>query len=196
MNQSNKNSVRYFVAKCASVDNLILARQTNIWGCQDRINPPHPLDVLSSAFIESDVVFIFSVTGGHGWHGYASMVSPPGDSLGEVSSPTDKEPSDSKSRSLSIENQTSGFSELQQPGCKAALQQGTRLNSSEVGYSGGTENLSGQRKGQWHKFKIKWPEVLPVKFDDRCLSLSTTGNLLCLERQTSVNNARNMQVIS
>ena len=68
---------RYFVAKVASIPALQRCAETNMWACRDRLNPPHPRTVLSSALEKFRVILIFSVNNCHGWHGYAEMIGPP-----------------------------------------------------------------------------------------------------------------------
>lgn len=71
----DKHSERYFITKCASIKALRQCVDTGIWACRERVNPPQPHEVLSSAFRQSAVILIFSVNNCHGWHGYSRMIT-------------------------------------------------------------------------------------------------------------------------
>lgn len=76
---ASKTKTRYFIAKCANIQSLQTCINNSRWACKDRVtSPPHPREMLSSAFQNSDmVIIIFSVNNCHGWHGYVNMLSPP-----------------------------------------------------------------------------------------------------------------------
>lgn len=69
--------VQYFVVKCANFPSLKTCIRSEKWACKDRVNPPHPREVLTRALENGKVVLIFSVNNCHGWHGYAEMLTPP-----------------------------------------------------------------------------------------------------------------------
>ena len=68
---------RYFIVKVASIEALQRCANSGIWACRDRMTPPHPRTVLSSALQASRVILIYSVNNCHGWHGYAEMLDAP-----------------------------------------------------------------------------------------------------------------------
>lgn len=71
------DAVQYFVVKCANFSSLKTCIRSEKWACKDRVNPPHPREVLTKALENGKVVLIFSVNNCHGWHGYAEMLTPP-----------------------------------------------------------------------------------------------------------------------
>ncbi|KAK7481474.1 hypothetical protein BaRGS_00027236 [Batillaria attramentaria] len=74
---SEPDSTRYFVAKCASVDALRRCVSSGKWACRERVNPPQPQEVLTSALKQGRVVLLFSVNNCHGWHGYCCLTTLP-----------------------------------------------------------------------------------------------------------------------
>lgn len=64
----------YFIAKCINLESLHKCIHSGIWACQERKNPPHPLDLLISAHQNGPVIIIFSVNNQHGWHGYSESL--------------------------------------------------------------------------------------------------------------------------
>ena len=68
---------RYFIVKVASIQALQRCADSGLWACRDRVTPPHPRTLLSSALQASRVILIYSVNNCHGWHGYAEMLDAP-----------------------------------------------------------------------------------------------------------------------
>ncbi|XP_059161994.1 uncharacterized protein LOC131945033 isoform X2 [Physella acuta] len=64
----------YFIAKCMNLESLHKCIHSGIWACQERNNPPHPLDLLISAHQNGPVIIIFSVNNQRGWHGYSESL--------------------------------------------------------------------------------------------------------------------------
>lgn len=75
--QTKTMESQYFIVKCADFISLKTCIKTEKWAGRDRINPPHPREVLTSALANGRVILIFSVNNCHGWHGYAEMLTPP-----------------------------------------------------------------------------------------------------------------------
>ena len=67
----------FFIVKVASIQALQRCADSGIWACRDRVAPPHPRTLLSSALKASRVILIYSVNNCHGWHGYAEMLDVP-----------------------------------------------------------------------------------------------------------------------
>ena len=76
---ASETNTRYFIAKCANIQSLQTCINNSRWACKDRVtSPPHPREMLSSAFQNNGtVIIIFSVNNCHGWHGYVKMLTPP-----------------------------------------------------------------------------------------------------------------------
>ncbi|KAI8780591.1 hypothetical protein BgiBS90_017942, partial [Biomphalaria glabrata] len=161
------NTVTYFICKCANLESLQHCIQTGVWACQDRSNPPHPKDLLVSAYSQGSVVFIYSVNNQRGWHGYAQSVR---DSLPESTNNYSQcdHSCDSKFCGKNFKQKVQGDSE-----------------SSEDGSSTKT----------WYFFKIVWMKNFLDFNKQECLPFENTTELL-LPDGTPLNKARNWQQVS
>ena len=82
---------RYFISKCMNFTSLRTAKNTSKWACSDRKVGPQPKDFLSEALKQQPVVLVYSVNNCRGWHGYASMLTGPGDGKQLLSTGTDED---------------------------------------------------------------------------------------------------------
>lgn len=74
-----QSAARYFISKCVNFDSLHTAKETSVWACSDRKFGPQPKDFLREALEQQSVVLVYSVNNCHGWHGYATMLTAPGE---------------------------------------------------------------------------------------------------------------------
>lgn len=160
---ASETNTRYFIAKCANIQSLQTCINNSRWACKDRVtSPPHPREMLSSAFQNSDmVIIIFSVNNCHGWHGYMKMLSPP---------------SLEQNKSECNENSTSH-----------TLGEGDLVEKDNL-----TKNslVKNNDESPWCYFNVKWVTEYMSGFGEQCLPFQKTTSLYCVDN-TPLNKARN-----
>ncbi|XP_025080417.1 LOW QUALITY PROTEIN: uncharacterized protein LOC112556022 [Pomacea canaliculata] len=172
----------YFIAKCDSMDALRRCITSGVWASRERSKPPQPHHILAEVFSEGPVILIFSVNNCHGWHGYASMLSPPNREM--------KVSEEDGSGQCYHESVVEGKKNEDSFSTNSATEY---LNLLGTGVEDASDD--GKQISLWHHFKIHWHKQFLTDFGERSLSFENTKHF-ALPDSTPVNKARNWQQIT
>ncbi|XP_063401088.1 uncharacterized protein LOC134685336 [Mytilus trossulus] len=148
-----KDKTRYFIAKCANIKSLQTCINNSRWACRDRVNSHiQPKEILSSAFLTSNVIIIFSVNNCHGWHGYVEMQSEP-----KMDANSDKEFDEEKSDDVTDDKEM--------------------LNTDNSKKDDDHDDPS-----PWFYFNLKWMTEYSSQFGEQCLPFQKTASFYCIDK--------------
>ena len=182
---------RYFIAKVASVHDLQKCSEISIWACRDRLNPPHPRTVLSTALEKSTVILIFSVNNCHGWHGYAEMLDHP--TASEKTDVADLHETPGCITESTLDKAVSDSTYA----CKSSNEKIVSINTQEMHdiKAEDADKDVNRLESVWFRFPIQWKVCYIKEFGEQCLSSKLTEHFKVSDT-LYLNKARNWQEVS